>query len=248
MTDQAMSDPMGSTPSVESLPTRKPLPVPSPVDDPVPLQPLDQSTDGGWTCPHCSAVLEASASFCEVCGYDPSTGSLPHTQAPVAQPEDQPATASPASSSTEAAAETGQPATPAVVPGGFLVAVITADADYYDSNQVEEVLFPVAVPARTIELPNSPVSIGRRSRSRGTNPSLDLAGPPEDPAVSHIHASLVPNDDGTWSVVDHGSTNGTYLNESADPIPANRPLPVTPGDRIHLGLWTRITLELRQRT
>lgn len=223
-----MSDAIPSTPSAGSSPTRKPLPVPGPVEDPAPLRSLEGETNGEWSCPHCSAVLEAAARFCEVCGYDPSTGSLPAARAPLPSPLTDPA-----------AAATAPPVT------GQLIAVITADADYFATHQIEEVQFPLAIPPRSIGLPDGPVSIGRRSRSRGTNPSIDLAGPPEDPAVSHTHASLVPNDDGSWALVDHGSTNGTFLNESPDPVPANQPLPLAPGDRIYLGAWTKITLEQR---
>src|SRR6188768_2027528 len=35
-------------------------------------------------CPHCSAQLDESSRFCEVCGYDPETGSLP--EAPAVRP------------------------------------------------------------------------------------------------------------------------------------------------------------------
>jgi len=178
-------------------------------------------------CPHCSAQLDEGSRFCEVCGYDPTTGSLP--EAPAVRP---------------AAAPPPGPEPPPVARP--LVAVITADRPYYDSHQINEVQFPLGAPPRTIELPAAPVSIGRRSRSRGTNPELDLSGPPEDPAVSHTHASLLPKDDGTWELVDHGSTNGTYLNESPEPVAANRPVPVAAGDRIYLGAWTRITLEHRR--
>ncbi|HZM42710.1 MAG TPA: FHA domain-containing protein [Acidimicrobiales bacterium] len=126
-----------------------------------------------------------------------------------------------------------------------MIAVVAADRAYYDSQQVGEVLFPVGAPPRTIELPAGPATIGRRSRTLGTEPAIDLAVPPEDPAVSHIHASLLPSDDGTWTVVDHGSTNGTYLNESPEPLTANVPRAIRLGDRIYVGAWTRITLELR---
>jgi hypothetical protein len=187
------------------------------------------ATGGGATsiCPHCSGQLDEGSRFCEVCGYDPTTGSLP------AAPAVRPATAPPP------APEPPPLARP-------LVAVITADRAYYDSHEINEVQFPLGAPPRTIELPMGPVSLGRRSRSRGTSPELDLAGPPEDPAVSHTHASLLPKDDGTWELVDHGSTNGTYLNESPEPMPANQPVPVAAGDRIYLGAWTRITLEHRR--
>jgi pSer/pThr/pTyr-binding forkhead associated (FHA) protein len=123
------------------------------------------------------------------------------------------------------------------------VAVITADRAYYDSHDVGGVQFPLGAPPRTLELPAEAVTIGRTSRSRGTNPGVDLANPPEDPAVSHTHASLLPNGDGTWSLVDHGSTNGTYLNESPEAVPANQPIPVRAGDRVYVGAWTRISIE-----
>jgi hypothetical protein len=181
----------------------------------------------GGVCPHCAAQLDEGSRFCEVCGYDPTTGSLP--EAPAVRPAAAPPPAP-------------EPA-PVARP---LVAVITADRAYYESHQVSEVQFPLGMPPRTIELPPGSASIGRRSRSRGTNPEIDLGGPPDDPAVSHTHASLLPKDDGTWELVDHGSTNGTYLNESPDPVPANRPVPVATGDRIYLGAWTRITLEHRR--
>jgi hypothetical protein len=203
----------------------------------------------GGECSNCSSELDAGARFCEVCGYDPATGSLP--SAPVAQPILLPPTL-PSASPTAGPGAPHQalvptsPSGPVGAPArGRLLAVVTADRAYYDSQQVGEVQFPVGAPPRVIELPAGPATIGRRSRSLGTDPALDLAIPPEDPAVSHTHASLLPADDGTWSLVDHGSTNGTYLNESPEPLPANVPRTVHPGDRIYVGAWTRITLDLR---
>jgi hypothetical protein len=217
-------------------------------------------------CPHCSAEIDPLARFCEVCGYDPSTGSLPSANAPVIRPappvaalslpaapplrlppfedededEDEIEVSQPTNSSAPAwSAALAPPERPA----GTWTAVITADRPYYEGQQVEGVDFPLGVPPRTIELPEGPVAIGRHSRSRGTHPAIDLSGPPEDPAVSHTHASLLPSDEG-WKLVDHGSTNGTYLNESGDPVPANQPLTVKPGDRVYVGCWTRITLAL----
>jgi hypothetical protein len=203
----------------------------------------------GGECSNCSSELDSGARFCEVCGYDPATGSLP--SAPVAQPILPPHLAPSASPAPGPGAPHPalMPATPSGPVGasapGRLLAVVTADRAYYDSQQVGEVQFPVGAPPRVIELPAGPATIGRRSRSLGTDPALDLAIPPEDPAVSHTHASLLPADDGTWSLVDHGSTNGTYLNESPEPLPANVPRTVHPGDRIYVGAWTRITLDLR---
>jgi hypothetical protein len=48
----------------------------------------------GAECPNCSCELDAGTHFCEVCGYDPATGTLP--SAPVAQPVLLPPAAPPA--------------------------------------------------------------------------------------------------------------------------------------------------------
>lgn len=204
---------------------------------------------GVSACPSCSSELDPGSRFCEVCGYDPATGSMP--AAPVPQPILLPPAplptvpTAPPRASHPTPVPSSPPATPSTLGAGRLVVVVTTDRPYYDSQQVGEVQFPLGAPPRTIELPAGPATIGRRSRTLGTEPAVDLAVPPEDPAVSHTHASLLPGDDGTWSLVDHGSTNGTYLNESPEPLPANVPRTLRPGDRIYVGAWTRITLELR---
>ena len=253
----------GSRPPTASTPTVVPSPAPGLRS--IPSSPSGASasgvtgpggavpTAGGGLCSNCSSELDAGARFCEVCGYDPATGSLP--SAPVAQPILLPALPPPASQTAGRDAPYEAPVPPPSSSGPVepaaparLLAVVTADRAYYDSQQVGEVQFPVGAPPRVIELPAVPATIGRRSRSLGTDPALDLAIPPEDPAVSHTHASLLPGDDGTWSLVDHGSTNGTFLNESPEPLPANVPRTVRPGDRIYVGAWTRISLELRSVT
>jgi pSer/pThr/pTyr-binding forkhead associated (FHA) protein len=73
-------------------------------------------------------------------------------------------------------------------------------------------------------------------------PEIDLTGPPLDPAVSHLHAQLLLHDEG-WVVVDLGSANGTRLNDAEEPLEAETEIPVKPGDRIHLGVWTTITVQ-----
>jgi len=262
ITEPPVSSP-GSRPPIGSTPTVVPSPAPGPRS--IQSSPSGASasgvtgpggavpTAGGGLCSNCSSELDAGARFCEVCGYDPATGSLP--SAPVAQPILLPALPPPASQTAGRDAPFEAPVPPPSSSGSVapaaparLLAVVTADRAYYDSQQVGEVQFPVGAPPRVIELPAVPATIGRRSRSLGTDPALDLAIPPEDPAVSHTHASLLPGDDGTWSLVDHGSTNGTFLNESPEPLLANVPRTVRPGDRIYVGAWTRISLELRSLT
>jgi pSer/pThr/pTyr-binding forkhead associated (FHA) protein len=126
--------------------------------------------------------------------------------------------------------------------------VVSADRDYFEriramnGPDAGEVTFPPFFPERRFPLQGQQLLIGRRSRSRGVYPDIDLAGPPEDPAVSHTHALLIPQPDSTWAVVDLRSTNCTYLNGSPEPIDPETPLTLRDGDHVNVGAWTRLTL------
>jgi pSer/pThr/pTyr-binding forkhead associated (FHA) protein len=125
--------------------------------------------------------------------------------------------------------------------------VVVADRDYYEavlrqSGESNGFTFPPYCPERRIPLDRPQIRIGRRSVSQGTVPEIDLSEPPEDPGASHTHAVLLGRPDGTWTLVDPGSTNGTTMNGNDDPIPVNVEVPVSDGDRIHIGVWTTITL------
>jgi hypothetical protein len=235
ITDPPVSS-RGSRPPIASTPTL--VPNPAPVARSVPASPPGVPaseatgpggavpTAGGGRCSNCSTELDAGARFCEVCGYDPATGSLP--SAPVAQPIllPPPSPPAPLTPGPDAPYRTPVPTSSSGSVGAAaparLLAVVTADRAYYDSQQVGEVQFPVGAPPRVIELPAVPVTIGRRSRSLGTDPALDLAIPPEDPAVSHTHASLLPGDDGTWSLGVPRWAHGPVIASTSGPGPASR--------------------------
>jgi hypothetical protein len=221
-------------------------------------------------CPACGAPNAEGDKFCEVCGYDvtlgapggaPDPAAAPVTAAaPPAAPATPPGETSPpspgaapvappeATSGTPAPAPSSSPfSTPAVTSGRAFAAptwqaVVVADRDYYDRMQAEEIPFPAVYPDRVFSLTTLRVVIGRRSASRGINPEIDLSGAPEDPGVSHMHAVLVGSPEGGWTLIDPGSANGTFLNDSTDPIDTNRAVPVADGDRIHMGAWTTLTL------
>jgi serine/threonine protein kinase len=129
---------------------------------------------------------------------------------------------------------------------GAWTAVVTADRAYYDSVQADTtpdaalIRFPDHFPERRFRLSGTEARIGRRSTSRHTEPEIDLKGPPTDPGVSRLHAKLVARPDGSWSVVDLGSPNGTLVNGSE--IAQGEPVPLRDGDRINLGAWTMITM------
>lgn len=123
-------------------------------------------------------------------------------------------------------------------------AVIAPDRDYFETagEAAQGFTFPTSSQPRRVTLTGSSVRIGRHSRSRAVTPEIDLAVPPADPCVSRQHARLLAQADGSWAVVDDGSENGTYVNGGTIPIRSTQPIPLADGDRVHLGVWTTITL------
>ena len=195
----------------------------------------------GEPCPECQTPRDGR--FCEVCGHDflaTPSASASSSPAPSASPS--------APSASESAPSTVAPATPATGTGTVAWRVVaTADKAYYDRMRAqaepdaEPVPFPQFCPERRFELSGEQVLVGRRSRSRGIEPGVDLTGPPEDAGVSHSHALFVATPDG-WSIVDLDSANGTYLNDATEQLSANEPVALKVGDRIHLGAWTTLTV------
>jgi pSer/pThr/pTyr-binding forkhead associated (FHA) protein len=59
--------------------------------------------------------------------------------------------------------------------------------------------------------------------------------------ISHLHAVLTLEPDGSWAVLDPGSSNATQVNDSA--IPTGVRVPVHDGDRISIGGWTVLRLQ-----
>jgi hypothetical protein len=131
--------------------------------------------------------------------------------------------------------------------GPAWTAVVTADRDYFDSviaaggPDAGSIEFPGYCPERRFELTGKEMRIGRRSASRGLEPEIDLTGPPTDPGVSHLHAVLIGQPDGTWSVLDPGSSNGTQVNGTD--VVTNVPVPLHDGDRVCLGAWTVLLIQ-----
>jgi len=123
--------------------------------------------------------------------------------------------------------------------------VITADRDHYDRLDAPDVEFPGETVQRVVQLTDDEVRIGRRSETRGIEPQIDLSGAPEDPAISHLHAVLVRDERGGYSLCDLGSTNGTTLNDDPTPIATGIPFALHDGDRVHLGAWTTLTVRSR---
>jgi len=187
----------------------------------------------GPTCANCAEPHGADDTFCESCGYDFATGSLPDAEPTAGAP----------AASPNAANAGGDPASPSLPPA---VAIVSADAVYFgtavEGDGADLLDFPDPVPPETrVPLTGTKVLIGRHSQSRGIYPEIDLASITEDPAVSGRHAMLHRADDGSWTISDLGSTNGTTVAGATIDPGVETSLP--PGASIHLGAWSRIVLE-----
>jgi hypothetical protein len=165
-------------------------------------------------CPDCQTPRVGSDKFCEGCGYNFATGES--------------ASRAPAHSTSGTA--------------GSWEALVEADREYFERVAAQEIDFPSHCPPRTFVLDQPQIDIGRHSEARGTRPQIDLSGAPEDPAISHLHAILLRRDDGSYDLLDPGSSNGITINDAPAPIAANRPVRLADGDRIHLGAWTTMTI------
>ena len=189
-------------------------------------------------CPSCAMTNTAEALFCEACGYDFTTGTMPRSSAPASSP----------TTSTNpldlGATPEGAPAPDPVAPAVELewVAEVWVDPDWYAGQESDEELpspgLPVVVPLRARSL-----LIGRRSVSRNIHPDIECAS---DVGVSRRQAQLT-TDGQRWWVEDLQSSNGTYVGAASGPLPDDALPPgqrreLAEDDRIYLGAWTRIVV------
>jgi predicted component of type VI protein secretion system len=105
-----------------------------------------------------------------------------------------------------------------------------------------EPAFPADPAAATLELTGRRATLGR-ARSAGPPDDVDLPVV-DDPAVSHHQCAFVRAPDGTWSVRDTDSANGTWINDADAPLAAGDDHVLAEGDRIFVGAWTRLTVHL----
>jgi hypothetical protein len=223
--------------------------VPPTASDPASVPDAGEPTVVTVACPNCTFPHLTADRFCEECGYDftgAATGPKA-TSVPVVPVGGEPPGATPLPGDGAGAGEPA-PLSPPAVAGATdpaWEAVAVADRSYFERLDPEGVTFPPHYPERTFALSGAEISIGRRSTARGIAPGIDLSGRPEDGGISHLHALLVLQDDGSYALVDPGSTNGTTVNDDPRPVTPDVPVPLADGDRLHLGAWTTITIHAR---
>jgi pSer/pThr/pTyr-binding forkhead associated (FHA) protein len=98
---------------------------------------------------------------------------------------------------------------------------------------------PTTTPERTVPVDRAELLVGRRDDLRDVHPDI----PVSDPGTSRRHAKFVRNADGSLSLVDLASTNGSKLN-GVDVAPGSRS-PLHVGDEVTIGRWTRIRVAVK---
>ena len=180
-------------------------------------QPVPAPDPQTKSCPACG--MPVVGRFCEACGHDSALPAPP--QAPAA----------------EAGAEAPAPAAWSVI--------VVADQDFYERviarDGPDTVPFPDFFPPRRIALTGATALIGRSKPQQGIEPEIDLGVQPADRGVSSQHAVLRIGESGI-TITDLGSTNGTSLNGSEELLAAHQEVPLSDGDRIHVGAWTTIMI------
>ena len=221
------------------LPIGSQPPASVPPEEPVdaPASPAIESEAG--TCPNCQAPTPANALFCEACGYDFTTGSLPR---PLTPPTGTPAPADVVAADPPPASPVA-PVAPVAPPleAGW-VAEIWIDPDWYADQQSDDPMPSAGLPT-VVPLKSQSLLVGRASASRGIHPDIDLSS---DTGISRRHCQLT-SDGKRWWVEDLGSSNGTYVADAVGPLPT---APLVQGqkreldgdDRIYLGAWTRLVV------
>ncbi len=197
----------------------------TPVAPPAPAVAAPGPAVATQTCPNCSDSAAADALFCESCGYDFTTGTMPR----------------PASSLDLSATPPAAPHAPSPVVAEWVVER-WVDPDWYAVQQSDD---PCPSPGLPVVIPvtEKSVLVGRPSRSRGIAPEVDCG---DDTGVSRRQAQLT-TDGQRWWVEDLQSSNGTYIAPAAGPLPE---IPIPPGqrqelnsdDRIYVGAWTRLVV------
>ncbi|MBD2195562.1 MULTISPECIES: FHA domain-containing protein [Calothrix] len=174
------------------------------------------------TCPACSAPHEVdSGDYCEICGYNFVTQA--HGELAIAKiPQEEKVTQKQASVSTP----------PSPIIGWQLVVTIDPSLRHPESPEPPTAQAPIVFP-----LEKETNLIGRNSQARAIHPEIALDF---DGAVSHRHALLNRQADGTFTLRDIGSSNGTQF--KGVELKPMVDISLQDGDEFTLGHWTRIAI------
>lgn len=215
-------------------------------------------------CPSCGAPNVARDRFCSACGHELALGARGAAQARIAQkvaataaevadPPPTPEGEVRSRSSNRAdpdfvppSAEAPSPLDDRPAPPRTWSVVAAADRDYFARRGSPGATFPEEAAGHRFALTTNRCVIGRGSPDAARQPEIDLSGPPEDPGIAPLHVVLLGSPEGGWRLLDPGSGGGTFLNDSPEPVRLNVAVTLSPGDRIHVGAWTTLTLQAEE--
>jgi hypothetical protein len=174
---------------------------------------------GGPQCPQCGEPRPADdARFCEVCRYDfVSRAPGPPPGGRASQPQVQAQAQAQAHARFE------------------LVLTIDPSLDEEPDSSIP----PPNDPERVFPVEIAEMLVGRRDDRQNIRPAVPL----NDPGASRRHAKFLLNADGSVTLQDLASMNGTKLN--GKDVVSGSQQKLAAGDFVTLGRWTRITLRAR---
>ena len=199
------------------------------------------------TCP--AGHVSATDDYCDTCGVPINAAS---TAPPAPPPPPEPATVTCPGCGAEVAGQfcescgydvvAGVPADP----DATVTLALSADRSHWARMVgAGEPAFPDVAPTLSFELTGDRATLGRVRPGRTSDVDLQLSGPGADPAVSQHQCEFTRDPaTGSWSVRDTGSANGTWINDADEPLAAGQAHVLAPGDRIFLGAWTCLTVNV----
>lgn len=209
---------------------------------------------GSQYCDECGASLKTTASFKVQNGFDPGAPTdgqppmvtpIPAYVPPVAAPVSPASSPAPAAVSDDAPPTTTTPANitslgvPAPEPETpirleTILAVAEAKSEETPKNVHATLIIERGAAVGTeFQLSTDETFIGRWDADNGVFPDVDLDQHDPEAKVSRRHARIIFKD-GTYSVEDLGSTNGTFINRGRRLLPGN-PNILNDGDELIVG-------------
>ncbi len=166
-------------------------------------------------CPNCGSPHDDAALFCEACGYDFTTGTMPRPPDPA-------------------------PLAPAIAVDW--VAEVWVDPDWYAAQESEDTCPSPGLPA-VVELTAKSVLIGRPSASRNIHPEIDCTGDSGvsrrqaqlTTDGQRWWVEDLQSSNGTYV----GPASGPL---PADPVAPGQRRELSEDDRVYVGAWTRIVV------
>lgn len=196
------------------------------------------------SCPHCGATVQTDASFCGQCGSNlqPTTGTTGEIQGMiptvVSPPPELPPEIAVSSgvnlekSPAPLALETSPPAVPVVIPEPPPIPMNPSSQSSATQLQRQTARLIHVQTSTDLELPQNVSVIHLGKPNDLIPPDVDVSGFPNSEIVSRTHADIRIEGD-AYYIEDVGSSNGTYINNTA--LPKGNRHRLKPGDRISLG-------------